>query len=263
MPLNWLDVTPLSFNVLLLLERVQLSWLPGWPPEKEMAIALHANPTVRWFLVNKNPEIMSWVEKFCAEHAPSDDPVIIRKAEEAVMWALNDLLCYAVKPENYANQEFLSYDDSELLKIAGFKDKVVLDIGAGTGRLLFIAAKAGAKAVFAVEPVENLRRYILAEAEKMGLSNVYAVDGLIRKIPFYDNFADVVMGGHVFGDFMEAEYSECARVTKPGGKIIYCPGSTLWQNEAHEFLTKKGFEHEQFLEPPEMTVRKYWKTIKK
>ena len=54
MPLNWLDVTPLSFNVLLLLERVQLSWLPGWPPEKEMAIALHANPTVRWFLVNKS-----------------------------------------------------------------------------------------------------------------------------------------------------------------------------------------------------------------
>ena len=33
MPVNWIDVTVLSFNTLLLLERVQLSWFPGWLPE--------------------------------------------------------------------------------------------------------------------------------------------------------------------------------------------------------------------------------------
>jgi len=48
MPLNWIDVTTLSFNNLLVLERAQLSWFPGWVPEAELVIALQANPTVEW-----------------------------------------------------------------------------------------------------------------------------------------------------------------------------------------------------------------------
>jgi len=46
MTVNWIDVSNLSFNTLLLLERVQLSWFPSWLPEEELAIALSANPTV-------------------------------------------------------------------------------------------------------------------------------------------------------------------------------------------------------------------------
>jgi hypothetical protein len=40
MPREWMDVSDLSFNSPLLLEQVQLSWLPGWLPEKELRIAL-------------------------------------------------------------------------------------------------------------------------------------------------------------------------------------------------------------------------------
>ena len=263
MSVNWLDVTPLSFKTLLLLEHLQIGWLPGWPPAKEMAIALQANPVVRWYLVNKNPNVKPWVDQICAENAPAGDAKTIRAAEETIMRSLNDLLTYAVDPNVYAKQEFLTYDDSELLEITDFKDKVVLDIGAGTGRLTFIAAKADAKAVFAVEPVENLRRYILAEAEELGLSNVYVMDGIITRIPFYDDFADVVMGGHVFGDFMEEEYAECARVTKPDGMVIYHPGSSRLESDHHKFLVEHGFAWKTFIEPPDLQVNKYWKTIKK
>ena len=42
MAVHWIDVTTLSFNVLLLLERVQISWFPGWLPEQDLAIALVA-----------------------------------------------------------------------------------------------------------------------------------------------------------------------------------------------------------------------------
>ena len=42
MPLNWIDTTQLPFNYLLLLERVQISWLPGWVPEYAFAITLWA-----------------------------------------------------------------------------------------------------------------------------------------------------------------------------------------------------------------------------
>ena len=47
---DWLDVTDLPFNSLLLLERVQLSWFPGWVPEHELGTALRANPAVEWYL---------------------------------------------------------------------------------------------------------------------------------------------------------------------------------------------------------------------
>ena len=267
MTLDWIDVTELSFNVILLLERVQLGWLQGWlqgrADEKALAIALHANPVVRWYMGNKNPAIKDWVDGLCEKYAPIDDAAAIREAEEKIMQQLIDLLTYAVTPELYANQEFLTYDDNELLEITDFAGKVVLDIGAGTGRLTFIAAKADAKAVIAVEPVENLRQYILDEAQKLGLTNVYVTDGIITRIPFYDNFADVVMGGHVFGDYMEEEFAECTRVVKPGGMVIFCPGSAKRECDQHDFLVAHGFAWQEFIEPPDFLVAKYWKTIEK
>lgn len=57
MPVNWIDTTHLSFNHLLLLEQVQISWFPGWVPEMEMALALKANSTDGWYLRNKCPQI--------------------------------------------------------------------------------------------------------------------------------------------------------------------------------------------------------------
>ncbi|NSW50995.1 MAG: methyltransferase domain-containing protein [Anaerolineae bacterium] len=261
MTLNWLDVAPLSFNAMLLLERVQLSWLPGWLKEAELAIALHANPAVRWFFEHKCPEINDWVADLCSRIPPVDDAAVVRCAEEAVMRSVNDLLTYAVAPENYAAQEFLSYDDRELLELADFTGKIVLDIGAGTGRLTFIAAQARARAVYAVEPVGNLRHYLRQQAQLRQLPAVYAVDGTITHIPFHDQFADIVLGGHVFGDEMDAELAECQRVVKPGGQIIFCPGSARAEGKQHEYLLGHGFQYADFIEPPADHVRKYWKTI--
>ena len=62
MPVNWMDVTSLSFNSLLLLERVQLSWFPGWLPEPEFAIALRANPAVEWYFRHKCPPLNEWLD---------------------------------------------------------------------------------------------------------------------------------------------------------------------------------------------------------
>lgn len=261
MSLNWLDVTPLSFNVMLLLERVQISWFPGWLKEAELAIALHANPVVRWYFENKCPEIKGWITDICNRIPPVNEPAVVRCAEEAVMRSTNDLLTYVVTPENYASQEFLTYDDRELLELADFTGKIVLDIGAGTGRLAFIAARAGAKAVYAVEPVGNLRDYLREQAQQQGLRNVYAVDGILTGIPFHNAFADIVMGGHVFGDDMQSEYEECQRVLKPGGQIIFCPGSSRKESEQHTFLVEHSFQYADFIEPPADPVRKYWKTI--
>ncbi len=260
MSLNWIDVSNLPFNVILLLERAQLTWFPGWLPEPELGIALEANPVVAWYLRNKCPDISPWVDHVMTKADPSACAEGIRQAEMHVMNAINDLLVYVVDPTIYDNLSFLGWDSSELTNLVDFTGKIVIDVGAGTGRLAFVAARtAGVKAVFAVEPVGNLRKYMRDKAQN--LDNFFTVDGLITEMPFPDGFADITMGGHVFGDQPEDEHRELTRVTKPGGMVILCPGNNDRDEGWHQFLVDQGYQWSRFEEPGDGTKRKYWKTI--
>ncbi len=261
MPVNWIDVTKLSFNSLLLLERAQLGWFPCWLPEAELAIALQANPVVEWYLRHKCPEIAPWLDQVIANLAPTRASTSeqVRQAELKVMGIINDLLVYAIGPSIYDAQPFLGWDSDELRKLADFNGKLVIDIGSGTGRLAFIAAES-AYAVFAVEPVSNLRHYIKQKALSLNMPNVFPVDGLITDLPFPDGFADITMGGHVFGDLPQAEFAEMKRVTKHAGMLILCPGSSPGEPRVHEYLVSQGFNWSEFDEPSDGPKRKYWKT---
>ncbi len=257
---DWIDVTTLSFNSLLLLERVQLSWFPGWIPETDLAIALGANPVVEWYLRQKCPDLNEWLDKVMLTDAdktelPGD---VIRQAELSVMRSLNDLIVYVVDPAIYDRQPFLKWDSCELISLTDFTGKIVIDIGAGTGRLALTVAPMAAQ-VFAVEPVANLRRYLKGRAIERGFRNVFSVDGLITDIPFPDQFADITMGSHVFGDQPEMECRELLRVTKSGGMVILCPGNNDQDNSVHSFLISQGFGWSRFEEPQDGMKRKYWK----
>ncbi len=258
MPVNWMDVTPLSFNSLLLLEQVQLSWFPGWLPKPELGVALRANPVVEWYFRHKCPSLNDWLDKVLAEASASATPESVRQAEIAVMRSITDLLVFVVDPAVYDAQPFLNWDSGELTSLLDFTDKVVIDVGAGTGRLALTVALQ-ARTVYAVEPVGNLRAFLKAKARDQGLKNVFAVDGLITDIPFPDGFADVTMAGHTFGDDPEEEYLELMRVTRPAGMIILCPGNKDLDNERHSFLVARGFRWSCFEEPRDGMMRKYWK----
>ena len=262
MPLNWMDLTRVSFNALLLMERVQLSWFPGWLPEKALGLALRANPAVAWFMSHKCPEIKDWVERVAVQ---GKDPALctadeIRRAEVEVLAAMEDLVVYALDPDAYDAQPFLGWDSKELLDMLDFKGKTVVDVGSGTGRLALTVAPL-AQAVLAVEPVANLRSFIKNKAHSLGLDNVFTVDGLITDIPFPPQFADVVLVGHVFGDALEEELLELERVTRPGGMIFLCPGNNDQDNDIHRFLLAHGFSWSRFEEPGDGMKRKYWKDV--
>jgi SAM-dependent methyltransferase len=262
MPVNWMDTTQISFNHLLLLEEVQISWLKGLSEESlpAMASALNANPIVSWYLRHKCPSISSWLDKINAIDVPENDPDRVYEAEQQIMKTINDWLVYVIDPDISDAQPFLKWDDQEIYSLVDFSDKIVLDIGSGTGRLAFLAAQ-NAFAVYPVEPVTNLRFYIQDKAKKFGLNNIYPVDGLITKIPFHDNFADISMGGHVFGDRPREECLELERVTKPDGMVVLCPGNNDKDNEVHHILLDNGYSWSRFREPEDGWKRKYWKII--
>lgn len=261
MPREWMDVSHLSFNTLLLLEQVQLSWLPGWVPEKELRIALRANPVVEWYFRHKCPQTNEWLDQIMAvDQDTASTPAEIRQAEVEILASMTDLVIYAVDPSIYDRLPFLNWDSNELLGLTDFTGRTVIDVGAGTGKLTFLAAEE-AEVVFAVEPVANLRNFIKQKAISKNLNNVYTMDGLITEIPFPPGFADITMAGHVFGEYLDREYQEVSRVTKPGGMIILCPGNNDLDNEDHRFLLKHGFEWSRFEEPGAGIKRKYWKQM--
>lgn len=258
MATDWMDMTKVSFNSILLLERIQLTWMPGWLDEDVLATALRANPAVEWYMRNKCPEISPWLDKVMAENPT--DKLSVRDAELVILDDLDDLMVYAIDPSLYDAQPFLNWDNSELTGITDFSSKRVIDIGAGTGRQTFTVAPLAAE-VFSVEPVGNLRRFILEKADRAGFNNVYAVDGSILRIPFPADFADITMGGHVFGDNPEAEHKEMERVTKPGGMIIHIPGNGDKDNDIHKFLIQHGYSWGRFEQPRDGWKRKYWKQV--
>jgi len=228
-------------------------------PEDKLAVALRANPAVEWYLRHKCPDINRWLDHVLAKECRPVNQDEIRPAELSVLNAINDLLVYVIDPTIYDSQPFLGWDSNELTSLVDFRGKTVLDIGAGTGRLTFVAAEK-AEMVFAIEPVANLRYYLKEKAREKGLANIYPVDGLITQIPFPNNFADVSIGGHVFGENPEEEYREMARVTRDGGEIILCPGNNDLDNTTHHFLVSAGFRWSRFEEPGAGMKRKYWKT---
>jgi SAM-dependent methyltransferase len=261
MPRDWMDVSHLSFNTLLLLEQVQLSWLPGWLPEKELRIALRANPVVEWYFRHKCPSTNDWLDRVMAvDQNAVHTPEEIRAAEVEILASMTDLVIYAVDPSIYDHLPFLNWDPGELLSLTDFTGKTVIDVGAGTGKLTFLAA-GQAQVVFAVEPVTNLRNFIKQKAIVQNLKNVYTMDGLITEIPFPPAFADIAMAGHVFGEYLEREYQELVRVTRPGGMIILCPGSNETEQQAHQFLVSHGFQWSWLEEPGAGIKRKYWRII--
>jgi len=261
--LAWMDITEVSFNALLLFEPLQIEYMATLEPDAAMGTAIKAHSAIDWYLRQIHPPISDYLDR-CLELAKLDASAEeIRQAEIEILERYHDWVVYAVKPENYDKLEFNNWDDGSLLGMADFKHKVVIDIGSGTGRLAFAVAPI-ANTVYAVEPVANLRRFIWKKRDELGLDNVFPLDGTITQIPLPDNFADIVMSGHVFGDQPAEEYAEMERVTRDGGMILLHPGtSAKSENEAHQFLVKHGFEYATFEEPGDGKKRKYWKTIRK
>ena len=258
---QWFDVREVPFAALALLEPFQLQLLLDAPAEvSSLAIALSGHPDVAVALRLRCPEAATALDALVASVPSSTDAVGLRRHELRVLGSIQDWLLYALEPRAYDALPFLGWDSQELLQLADFRDRRVLDVGAGTGRLTFTVADV-ARSVHAAEPVGALRAYLREKAARLGFRNVYASDGLITNLPHEDSIFDITLAGHVFGDAPEAEYAELVRVTRSGGLIALVPGNGDKDNERHAFLVAHDFAWAHFEEPSEGWVRKYWKRL--
>ncbi len=263
MSFGWIDAKDYSFNTLLLMDGWLLRVIADNKNEefrRRLAVALAGNDAVYWYVINKCPERAEYYRRLVDSAGADCAPEELRDSEVWVLDALDWAVVY-VYPEIMDRLSYVTeWEHQRLLSITDFAGKTVLDLGSGTGRLAFAAAPL-AKYVYASEPVDRLREYLREKKQRLGVKNVYVVDGTVEALPFPDESFDIVMTGHVIGDDLEAEWREMSRVARPGGWVIDCPGEDHRKKTEgpDEAMMQLGFEYSHYVSKLGGDVYRYWR----
>ncbi|WP_425445854.1 class I SAM-dependent methyltransferase [Dethiothermospora halolimnae] len=265
MSLNWIEAEEFSFDSLLLMDKFMIEViaknLQKEESQKHLSIALAYNPSVLWYFINRCPEYKDYFNNLVKDVEEGLTKEEVRKSEAYIIDVMDTMMVY-VYPEMMEELDYIKGWDSErILSITDFKDKRVLDLGSGTGRLAFAVAPV-AQWVYASEPGELLREYLREKQKRLNVKNMSVLDGTIQTIPFEDDTFDIIMAGHVIGDDYEEEYRELCRVLKSGGYIIDCPGEDERKKEGpSRDMIELGFEYSHYTSKFGGDVYRYWKKV--
>ncbi len=247
---------------LFLLEDHQIGGLPDRAPARELAAVLHADPRLHRFLVVRHPPIEEYLADVMTEHAPAA-PGDLAACRQALVWELADWITYQRAPELYDIGVQVDWDIAAVAEKVDLEGKVVIDAGAGTGRVAFDAA-AAAQHVYAVEPVARLRRYMRQKAASVGLDNLFVLDGFLHAIPLPTGTADVLLTCQAIGWRVDEELHEIRRILKPGGTAVHLFGaasaSSMASSPLHAQLVASGYQPDTYQKGP-VQILEYWKRI--
>ncbi len=213
----------LEIEDIYLLERFQIAYLPDRVPQREFAALLWANPSIKRFLITKHPPIANFIEDVLARFGPAANQQELDAYSDKLVWEIADQFIYVKRPDVYDERLNDGWEIDEVTSNVPLEHKVVIDAGAGTGRVAFAAAPS-AGLVFAVEPNASLRQFIREKASRTGTTNLFVMDGFLHAIPLPDGFADVLITSRAIGWQLEDELEEIERVVKKGGYAIHLSG---------------------------------------
>ena len=249
MSFGWIHPNDFSFQCVLLMDRYlvrqicRASYYPGCEEYlQNLGIALRHNPAVAWYCKERAPEVAQDVDSLVAA-APEGCTAEQVRAAECYVLDRHDWAVVLVYPEvmNENCPYIYNWDKRRLYELADFDGKLVLDVGAGTGRLTFAAAER-ARHVYASEPVDRLREFMRGKILREDIRNVTVLDGMCSCLPYEDDTFDIVMSGHVVGDDYDAEIAELTRVCKRGGWILDCIGENDGPAQPKQAMLSRGFE---------------------
>jgi len=160
-----------------------------------------------------------------------------------------------------------SYPSEAIDLIKSFCDKpdIIIDLGAGTGKLTRLLGPIGAREIVAIEPVSAMRE---------NLKNIpiitKIIDGTAEHIPFDDHTVDIIVCGQAFHWFANHRaLAEFNRVLKPNGFLVLIwniadNSGREWAEEIADYVDsfkppevsrykimewKKAFDNQNFFSP--------------
>lgn len=170
-------------------------------------------------------------------------PVSPRQRAAARRLALARLfwdLTYWSTPEEYERLTAGEQVHLGALDFAHVDNAVVLDAGAGAGRVTLPLARRAAR-VYAMDPAVPLLRLLERKVRQADLRHVELVRGTFSHVPLPDDSVDAVVSCSAFGPQEvrggEIGLAELQRVTRPGGRII-----VIWPEDPAWFA-RHGFRH--------------------
>jgi len=111
-----------------------------------------------------------------------------------------------------------------LLDTVNLKPNInALDVGCGLGfPLIELSQRLGASCkVYGIDPWKSAIERINLKVKTYDLKNVIAINGVAEKLPFDDNFFDLIVSNNGINNVedMQKSLNECSRVSKPGAQL--------------------------------------------
>ncbi|KAK2718669.1 hypothetical protein QYM36_005863 [Artemia franciscana] len=142
-----------------------------------------------------------------------------------------------------------TYQRAVLANLPDFKDKIVLDVGAGSGILSFFAAQAGAKKVYAVEASSMAQHAdTLVKANGLG-EKVRVIAGKIEEIDIPEPIDLIIsepMGYMLFNERMLETFLHAKKWLKSDGKMFPTRGDLHVAPFTDESLYMEQFNKANF-----------------
>ncbi|XP_043497710.1 histone-arginine methyltransferase CARMER isoform X1 [Polistes fuscatus] len=142
-----------------------------------------------------------------------------------------------------------TYQRAILGNLSDFKDKVVLDVGAGSGILSFFAIQAGAKKVYAVEASNMANHAELLVAANNLSDKIIVIAGKIEEIDLPEHVDCIVsepMGYMLYNERMLETYLHAKKWLVPGGRMFPSRGDLHIAPFSDENLYMEQFNKANF-----------------